>query len=64
MSMTPEERAEVELDLLERLKEALANAYLGENSTAEDARVFLFKTFDSLAFIARAQAGLPAAKPN
>lgn len=62
--MTPQEIAEVEVKLLERLKEALAGAYLGENATAEDARVFLFKTFDALRIVAQAHAGLPVTKPN
>lgn len=62
--MTPQEIAEVEVNLLERLKDALASAHLGENATAEDARVFLFKAFDSLRIIAQAQAGLPVTKPN
>ena len=62
--MTPEEIAAVEADLLERLKGSLASAYFGENATAEDARAFLFKTFDSLRVIALMQAGQPVAKPN
>jgi len=62
--MTPEEIAEVEVDLLERLKDALASAHFGESATAEDARSFLFKTFDSLRIVAQMQAGLPVTKPN
>lgn len=64
MTMTAEERGEVEADLLERLMVSLASAHFGENATAEDARAFLFKTFDTLRNIALVQAGQPVAKPN
>lgn len=62
--MSPLEIAEVEIDLLERLKEALAHAYFGEDCTAEEARSFLFKAYDNLIVVTQMQAGLPVSKPN